>query len=57
MTDLFIFLKDCSSCQIEDRFQAARVQTRDNGEAAELFKERDDGVSDRIQGHRVEGSG
>lgn len=57
MTDLFIFLKDCSSCQIEDRFQAARVQTRDSGEAAELFKERDDGVSDRVQGHRVEGSG
>ena len=57
MTDLFIFLRDCSSCQVEGRFQAARVQTRDSGEAADLFKERDDGVSDRVGGHRVEGSG
>ena len=57
MTNLFIFLRDCSSCQVEGRFQAARVQTRDSGEAAELFKERDDGVSDRVGGHRVEGSG
>lgn len=56
MTNLFIFLRDCSSYQVEVDFQAARVQTRDSGEA-ELFKERDDGVSDRVGGHRVEGSG
>ena len=53
----YLFIKDCSSCQVEDRFPAARVQTWDSGEAAELFKGWDDGVSDRAGGHRVERSG